>query len=1030
LKNQGDFSRWLRYLKGDNFNGVLYQQGRVLCDVDGTTQTRLVNEWQQVAGSDIIGSGVAAIPSGEQTSNSFKIDSVKLDVVGQNILLQVMPGRAWVNGLLVNLENGVPSITRSATYLGPPFNKTPPTISAGARDAIILEVHQEAISAFQLPKQLLEHALGGPDTSEILHTSIAFKLLRLSNGDNCSNLGKKLEDDFNKKAKLTVTLDNPTPVTGECPVDENFGYTGITHNAIRIEVADVNPTEVAKFKWSKFNGGMVGRGNYTDSTKSAIKITHNLQAIIWSDITNAYLEILIPDPVAGHWKVVYGTAATLNTTDKEITFSGAAIFGNHSDLPDDTDGIFFRLWNGIDNISKFTSDTFFMDGILLRFDPPTTSNYHPQDYWMFEVRAGGIEMPKTLIDNSPPQGVYYHRVPLSIIEWKSDNTASILEDCRVIFPPLIEQKEGGCCTLRVGDGKSSHGDYDSLQEAINFIKKIGGGEICLLDGEHVANAIVEDTSNIVIRGCGNKVKLLNKETTSPIISIIDSDNILLEGIAFEARNTGAIRLEEKIKGKLSDIEIKNNSIRSFGNAIEVIGGLRLTILGNHIVMGNKREIGIGIYLNGKDITIEKNRITARESRSLGGIHVGNGSENIKVLNNIIEYGSGNGITLGDRFSEGKNPFIYDVLIDNNSISNMGLTGIGLPRLFLPDEPDTDNLMEGRLTLRTLATLISGLQICRNRIVNCLQKRFDQSMRDEVKLPYRAFGGIALGSCEKVCIIENRIENNGMRHTDPVCGIFIYYATEIEITQNYISQNGPFVQGGDLQMGNRGGIVLVMVFDNNTSKVSATSYRGEDYGVRIHNNIVKQPAGLALKILAIGFVTVLNNFFKSDLLDPFAASQGAAATSRLRVGCIMILNLGRYKRGTLFNDNQIQCSSTNQCSICQMIGSINDLCFGSNEVGCFNRELTSDTFLVGGSIRAYENRLEEVICTSNISLLSFSNRMNSTTHNQCNYCTTVINLDPTPSRLDKTGNQVLNSARCSIISDKLTVATKGVSKAYE
>ena len=58
----GDFSKWY-FDRKNNFNGVLHQQGRVLLDSDWNDQTRIINNWQNQAGRDIIGPGVAAIPT-------------------------------------------------------------------------------------------------------------------------------------------------------------------------------------------------------------------------------------------------------------------------------------------------------------------------------------------------------------------------------------------------------------------------------------------------------------------------------------------------------------------------------------------------------------------------------------------------------------------------------------------------------------------------------------------------------------------------------------------------------------------------------------------------------------------------------------------------------------------------------------------------------------------------------------------------------------------------------------------------------
>jgi hypothetical protein len=178
----GDFSRALT----ERWAGVLFQQGRVTMDTDGTAQTMITVDWEDTAASDIIGSGVAAIPADER--DGFLIRAA--GVVDEGATLLVQPGRAWVNGRLVRLPvDGV--VERLATYLGPPFRAELPTsdsIHAGVRDAVVLEVWREAVNAFQVPDELIEPALGGPDTTERLSTAFAFRLLRLDEGETCDTI--------------------------------------------------------------------------------------------------------------------------------------------------------------------------------------------------------------------------------------------------------------------------------------------------------------------------------------------------------------------------------------------------------------------------------------------------------------------------------------------------------------------------------------------------------------------------------------------------------------------------------------------------------------------------------------------------------------------------------------------------------------------------------------------------------------------------------------------------------------------------
>jgi len=1037
----GDFSRWLEYKKGDNFNGVLYQQGRVLSDSDGTTQTRLVNDWQHTAGGDIIGRNVAAIPA--YLPNSFKVSSATLDVNTQQILVKVEPGRAWVDGMVTYLENGDPEIARLATYLGIPYHDFPPEVSPGSRDAVILEVYPDVINAFQMPDQLLEPALGGPDTTEMLQTTIAFKLLRLSQ-ETCSAIPDILTDRL-ERGRLTVSLQSNPPIVGECPVDQNFGYTGVTHNLYRIEVAEVNISDPPKqkFKWSQFNGGLVGRGNYSDPTsKSKIRISHNMQAILWSGLTSFYLEIISLDKEAGFWKTLYGTTATLNS-ENELVLSEFPVLGS-ADPPDDTDGIFFRLWNGINDINEFTGDSppaMLVDGIHLKFDPPTTtSNYLPHDYWRFEVRAGGIKNEEVLLDHSLPHGISYHRVPLAIIEWDSSgNFASVKEDCRVIFQPLVEQKVcqgGGCCSISVGDGFSSHGDYDSLQDAINNIEELGG-EICILPGVHKTNAIVDGKENLVIRGCGNRTKVVNSDGHLPIITIRNSSRrIVIRDIDFEADQSagGVIRMHEVIE----DIRIQNNRIRSITKPneptvnpklikglIEVDEGTDVIICDNDLSLDweTKKHTEAAIYIQGNNISVTKNNVISRNIATImgvgirdegigGGIQIGSGSNEINIIQNRIIGGSGNGITLGDAVKDPNGnylPPIYRVTIEDNVISDMDLSGIGVPRL----------LTITYEFVKKLSPLVQ-MKICGNSISYCLQHRFDDSMLEEARLTHngsllRGFGGIILHTCWELIIEDNVIRHNGEQHIDPICGIFIPSATDVRIIGNYIWNDVPIGGGsGSLKFGSRGGILVIYIL----------------YVCMIHGNVIRQPAGPALRINGHSTtVSVVNNYFTSELSDIEAdpiytggvVSIYATASSISSASGSVIFQCNRSE--LLQNDGSGSTTS-------HYIYTDYSLCFGSNHITCWNSNIRRNTFLKAFTIRACENCFEEKNNTNTISLISLSTKMNITSNNQADNCIIVCNKDIPPPPV-ASGNLVLNNPnRCKEIEGELCSKTMELQRSYE
>src|SRR5215213_4077432 len=559
---RGDFSRW-RDERRQNFNGVLHQQGRVLLDGDWNAQTTLTNDWQDTAGRDAFGSGVAAVPSDEPLS--FKILAASL-AAGQ-VRVTLAPGRVWADGLLARLEGPAAGVQRVATYLKPPLVAAPApdetSIAAGVRDAVVLELWREEMNGFQMPEELIEPALGGPDTTERVHTATALRLFRMTNPDDtCDSIIDDLRDKFGAKGTLTVTLDAPVVIGGDCPVTDDGGYTGFEHNLYRIEVAQTN-SGAAMFKWSQFGGGLVGRGKF-DAAARTLTIDANDQAILNSGLQDFYLEAYQFDPAPpaspanlglGHWKVIYGATVTLNSgtgvfslpllADPKHIF-GAAIPGS---VGPGTPSYFFRLWNKIETIAAFDGPAplELQDGVLLQFQPAAAgASYTPGDYWTFPVRAGDIHNATPLINNQPPEGIHYHRVPLGVLHWTAPAAAPVIEDCRRPFQPLT--KLSTCCTYRVGDGKQSHGDFMKIQDAVDALPA-AGGEVCVLPGVYEENVVIRARRNVTIKGCSRRTRVVSRPpaggaVAAPVFHVIESQHIEILSLAVEAADEGiGIRLE-------------------------------------------------------------------------------------------------------------------------------------------------------------------------------------------------------------------------------------------------------------------------------------------------------------------------------------------------------------------------------------------------------------------------------------------------------------------------------------------------------
>ena len=710
---KGDFSTF-RHDPQDNDQAVLFQQGRVTLDADLTASELIDLHWRSQAARDIVGAGVAAVPVAD--SDGFEVTSAA--VSGSNVKLVVHPGRIWAEGILAHLRDDPAATTPTAPYLESPPN--PPgasvvSIGEGVRDAVILELALEELNAFQDPLRLLEPALGGPDTAERVTTRLGFRLLRLADDEDCTTIASKLVDEAAGKGRLTVSLQPEITDAGECPVVTGGGYSGMEHNLYRVEIAALNAPE-PQFKWSQFNGALVGRGTFVAGTPNRCTIKANRTAIVSSGLTELYLEALEHDAQLGHWRVVYGALATLNS-QHELDLAATPRYGT---IPSTAGQVFFRLWNGIAPVADFASAAKELrDGISLQFDAPAAASYRPGDYWTFPIRAGEISNPDKPLDKQPPQGVVLRRVALAEITWNAaKNTtkhapsdpprAGTIEDCRRRFAPLTNL--GSCCTLRVGDGVTTFGDFNSLEEAAEHLPA-DGGELCLLAGTHFANLALRDATNVTIHGCGRLTKLLSREKAAekPIIqldggssvTIRDLDLITLFGPAIVADGTSA--------GPVRDVTVTDCHIVARTVAIALDHAAGVVIACNRIMLLDTALGRSAIELRASGALVERNEVRTwpfeptasasptgeasdgprtmqcakpettytlipgiikfvdaayasalavlvEPSLAAGGIHLLGGCDRVRIVENHISGGSGHGVALGGLLPGDLTPF--------------------------------------------------------------------------------------------------------------------------------------------------------------------------------------------------------------------------------------------------------------------------------------------------------------------------------------------------------------------------------------
>jgi len=927
-----------------------------LLDRDWNAQTEVINEWQETAGRDAFGAGVAAVPA--EVPASFKVTKAeKILVAPVHVEVSVNKGRIWADGLLVESAQ---DLVRTATYINPPPGQVS-DLPNGLRDAVILETWLEELSPFQDPGLLIEPALGGVDTTERVLTAYRFRLVRMAVGETCDSIIPKLKDDFSLKGKLIAKLNPTVNIDGDCPVVESGGYTGFEHRLYRIEIAETDRANQSWFKWSQFNGGLVGRG-FFDSANSKVVIKANENAIVHSGISSFYLEAMEFDPALGYWRVIYGVKNVTLAADRTLTLPAAVadkFIGTIPPSPAGTEKIyFFRLWNGIERVNNFTAaagtDLPDLVGIKLQFVAEAAGKYTAHDFWTFSVRAGEIGNVTPLIDNKPPEGIFYHRVPLAEVNWTGNVvTGDDIEDCRRIFQPLTKLKT--CCTYRVGDGVHSHGDFTSVQAAINALPK-AGGEICILSGFYEENIVLKAPHNraVILKGCGKRTIIRFKDDT-PVIHVEHGQNIQIESLAVEAHEDGiGIFLEGDEKTAkdtnaekhLKDIVLSHLFVKAAKNcAIKGHIAQFLTLSNSTIYIKDMGAHCSAVYLAGDDMLIERCEIRVLSARAAaaagdeitndpnlffpaqmatGGLQIGGGSERVRVIDNLIINGIGNGITLGsidfekdggvvtnhNPFGGGNNhpidicnpddgyvdddeetddgmkpvagPPLEDILIKFNRIFNMGRNGIGVVTFFsLGASIDANDKIGVRAAAVKGMISVAKLVITENRIEQCMN--FAPQPIPGKMTQLMGYGGIALADTEEVVIRDNVIIDNGPDFLEPICGIFILLSEGLEISRNHILNNGMRTEAEltatTVKKGVRGGIFIVRAITPSLGitismggtganrELETVPFSSGEPAAKIQENIVTVPLGRSLTLFATGAVSVVGNQFTSFGIQP-------------------------------------------------------------------------------------------------------------------------------------------------------------------
>jgi hypothetical protein len=313
----------------------------------------------------------------------------------------------------------------------------------------------------------------------------------------------------------------------------------------------------------------------------------------------------------------------------------------------------------------------------------------------------------------------------------------------------------------------------------------------------------------------------------------------------------------------------------------------------------------------------------------GGIQIAGPSQDVFVLENEIEGGRGNGITLGSllvldsngndtgtvigvlplpedpcattgtlqipisvpgtpgtRFVAGGK--LINIQIDRNRIRNMGMCGIG-PVGFFDLQQELEIISVENLTISS-----NGISRTLLRGATELTKQAAASL---------GYGAICVPDASNLVIRDNSIVDFGPQPGVNVCGIFLLNAEMADISGNQVLETrdwtAPQQSPPGPVPGARGGIVIYMVTPPSFSAPPALAVWGGTVTVsspdsvpihqpslpalRVHNNVVRVPLSVTLEVVGLGPFSIRGNELSCGGI---VSTEGKPAAST-----VLIFNLG-------------------------------------------------------------------------------------------------------------------------------------------
>lgn len=675
---------------------------------------------------------------GEVTTYNFKLRPGSLWVGGLRLVID-SPETFLSQADWLQIDACATNLPRQPTaqdLLGPPKNGLlhiyePGLVASQRLDLVYVEAWEQPVTAVE-DSELRERALGGPDTSARIRRMRRIRVLQNLSSNTVNGaleqLGAVLTNgglgsfdvdtcELTSAARLTIA---PVTETGDQPCGPTppEGYIGHEDQAIRVELRGARslvwgfgnaaplhrarigagrvitllnrPRDPNRYPQAGQIAELIPWGSKLPNDEKVAELTGHLVRI-----TGSY------NPATGELELASNPPETLVAWLDDAT--------DHYRRQDpDPSYIYVRIW---DRGSDVTSDTIIEargpvvplghTGLQLTLEAAGRSG----DYWIIGARRAtpGLVVPWQLLASEAPHGPRRFYAPLAILTWEAPlqfmSYAAALDEFEAgtylavpysavaaVYGPVVARVTDlrrplsrlcmrGCATITVGDGETTSGMVDSLEDAVALLPS-SGGRIQLLRGEHrlTESLILDNRSNITISGCGLECKIMADALAEPgegiytqgfpLITLKDCNGIVLEGFVVVGERALGIKLENvddtnrnvRISGVQFFMDgVHNSHTGTYAlaqGAILALGSDGLTVERCFAQYSSTLNYTPAMVLGGTNMIVRDNVIHAGEidisdlAYSMGGLQILSYSQNVEITGNVIRGGWGYGIALG------------------------------------------------------------------------------------------------------------------------------------------------------------------------------------------------------------------------------------------------------------------------------------------------------------------------------------------------------------------------------------------------